>query len=214
MPVENEPQKPRMAIVTNVSGRFMEFKDDIFENRRVYAQKYGYEAINVEGRVDHSREPSWDKVLIAKSVLPYYDWVFWTDADAIITKFDRELERFLSTSHEIVISGVVLEPPNWCNCGMVFLHNSKWTRDFLERLVKAGKSKRGCGLWEGSSFHRLLEDDPKLKTNIKFDMVAPFNCLWLKEKRHGFITHFNAMDWDKRTKVMRDAFVVARAQYG
>ncbi|KAM0949623.1 putative nucleotide-diphospho-sugar transferase [Dioscorea sansibarensis] len=41
----------------------------------------GYDLINADDLVDHSRPPAWSKILVVRSRLSSYDWIFWKDAD-------------------------------------------------------------------------------------------------------------------------------------
>ncbi|RWV78418.1 hypothetical protein GW17_00060620, partial [Ensete ventricosum] len=49
-------------------------------NKQAYAARMGYVFVDAGGMVDHSRPPSWSKILAVRSQLPHYDWVFWNDA--------------------------------------------------------------------------------------------------------------------------------------
>ena len=203
----------RLAIVTTVSGKFMGLRDAIFENRRMYAGIHGYEPVNVEGRVYATHNPSWDKMMMARAILPHYDWVFWTDADAIITKFDTDLERFLTDGHNIILSKAAMQSHNQGNCGMVFLRNCAWTIDFLDKMVVAGKSSKGCGTWEQSEFHRMLEVNPGLKEHIRFDTIGAFNHLFWIDHEMGFITHYAGIKWATRVAEMKKGLRVAKKRY-
>ncbi|RZS17122.1 hypothetical protein BHM03_00049234 [Ensete ventricosum] len=53
-------------------------------NKQAYAARMGYVFVDAGGMVDHSRPPSWSKILAVRSQLPHYDWVFWNDADTMV----------------------------------------------------------------------------------------------------------------------------------
>ncbi|THU73513.1 hypothetical protein C4D60_Mb04t23670 [Musa balbisiana] len=53
-------------------------------NKEAYAARMGYVFVDAGGMVDHSRPPSWSKILAVRSQLPNYDWVFWNDADTMV----------------------------------------------------------------------------------------------------------------------------------
>lgn len=49
-------------------------------NKRAYAARMGYDLINADDLVDHSRPPAWSKIPAVRSRLSSYDWIFWNDA--------------------------------------------------------------------------------------------------------------------------------------
>ncbi|OAY78329.1 hypothetical protein ACMD2_19052 [Ananas comosus] len=62
-------------------------------NKRGYAARMGYDYVDARGAVDPRRPPSWSKILAVRSLLPSYDWVFWNDADTVITNPNISLVR-------------------------------------------------------------------------------------------------------------------------
>ncbi|XP_057859480.2 uncharacterized protein LOC131068322 isoform X2 [Cryptomeria japonica] len=64
-------------------------------NKRNYAYKHGYDFIDATIVLDMQRPPSWSKVLAVRAFLPHYDWVFWNDADSLVTNPDIALEDIL-----------------------------------------------------------------------------------------------------------------------
>ncbi|KAM0949622.1 putative glycosyltransferase 34, nucleotide-diphospho-sugar transferase [Dioscorea sansibarensis] len=54
-------------------------------NMRAYAARMGYDFINAEDLVDQTRPPACSKILAVLSRLPAYDWIYWNDANTVVT---------------------------------------------------------------------------------------------------------------------------------
>ncbi|KAJ6836676.1 putative alpha-1,6-mannosyltransferase MNN10 isoform X1 [Iris pallida] len=67
-------------------------------NKRGYAGRMGYGFVDAERLVDPHRPPSWSKIPAVRSCLGDSDWVFWNDADTIVTNFEISLENILESA--------------------------------------------------------------------------------------------------------------------
>ncbi|KAL6611366.1 hypothetical protein ACP70R_039294 [Stipagrostis hirtigluma subsp. patula] len=65
-------------------------------NKRAYAAAHGYGVAALSAAaVDTRRPPSWSKVLALRAHLHRHHWLFWNDADTLVTNPDIPLERIL-----------------------------------------------------------------------------------------------------------------------
>ncbi|KAG2487085.1 hypothetical protein HYH03_014330 [Edaphochlamys debaryana] len=64
-------------------------------NKRAYAARHGYTYVDASGLLDTSRPASWSKIPAVLSVLADHDWVFWMDADTLVTNLSQPLEALL-----------------------------------------------------------------------------------------------------------------------
>ncbi|XP_026661726.2 probable alpha-1,6-mannosyltransferase MNN10 [Phoenix dactylifera] len=137
--------RPRIAMVTfsaeEIGGgsrrSFRGVMEAVGENKRAYAGRMGYDFIDAGGLVDPSRPPSWSKIPAVRSQLPNYDWVFWNDADTVITNPDISLENILNAAigHSDLRASpdlVVTEDFNGVNAGVFFFRRSEWSEKFLD----------------------------------------------------------------------------------
>ncbi|XP_031484141.1 uncharacterized alpha-1,2-galactosyltransferase C1289.13c-like [Nymphaea colorata] len=103
-----------------------------------YAEARGYDFIDASEEVDRSRPPSWSKILAVKRHLHRYDWVFWNDADSLVTNFDISIEEVLADAigdigHAQSFPDLILTTDvNGVNAGMFFMRNSSWSQAFLD----------------------------------------------------------------------------------
>jgi hypothetical protein len=65
-------------------------------NRRQYAARHGYDVVWEEPSVGPpGRTAHWAKVTALARWLPHYDWVWWLDADAVVTNLTRPVTDVL-----------------------------------------------------------------------------------------------------------------------
>ncbi|EFJ39772.1 hypothetical protein VOLCADRAFT_100552 [Volvox carteri f. nagariensis] len=73
-------------------------------NKQLFADLHGYTYVDASDLLDSSRPASWSKIPAVLSVLDQYDWVFWLDADTLITN--------LSTPVESLLPAIATPPPS------------------------------------------------------------------------------------------------------
>ncbi|CAL9752680.1 unnamed protein product [Musa acuminata subsp. burmannicoides] len=153
--------RPRIAIVSfsdesEGGGRrsFRGVRAAVEGNKRAYAEQMGYGYVDARDLVDRSRPPNWSKILAVRSQLPLYDWVFWNDADTVVTNPNTSLESILQAElehgdFESSPDLVVTEDFNGVNSGLFFVRRSKWSENFLDAwwnqtsFVQFGSTKSG-----------------------------------------------------------------------
>ncbi|CAM0913673.1 unnamed protein product [Alopecurus aequalis] len=80
--------------VRNRRRSFHGMLNAIARNRRAYAAMHGYGlAVLPPQAVDPSRPPAWSKVLALRAHLHCNHWVFWNDADTLVTNPDIPFVR-------------------------------------------------------------------------------------------------------------------------
>nr|XP_010918766.1 probable alpha-1,6-mannosyltransferase MNN10 [Elaeis guineensis] len=188
--------RPRIAIVSfseeervaaggGVGRRsFRGVMEAVRGNKRAYAERMGYDFFDARRLVDPSRPPSWSKILAVRSLLPYYDWVFWNDADTIITNPDISLENILNAAigHSDFQASpdlVVTEDFNGVNAGVFFFRRSKWSEKFLDTwwnqtsFVRFGSTISG----DNTALKHLISSLPpkELKNHVR---TSPMQCLF------------------------------------
>lgn len=68
-------------------------------NKVQYAQRHGYTFIDASDLLDASRPASWSKIVAVKHYLQEFEWVFWVDADTVITNSSIKVESLLPAEH-------------------------------------------------------------------------------------------------------------------
>ncbi|CAL9087239.1 unnamed protein product [Musa textilis] len=176
-------------------------------NKQAYAARMGYVLVDAGGMVDHSRPPSWSKILAVRSQLPHYDWVFWNDADTMVMNPALSLESILyaAIGHVNLDASpdlVVTEDTNGVNAGVFFVRRSEWSDKFLQTwwnqtsFVRFGSTKSG----DNDALKHLLRTLPaeELRAHVA---VSPAQCL------------FNSYPWVPTLKSLHRLFTSPRATW-
>lgn len=125
----------KFAMVTLAIGdQYIDAVSIGFANKQTYAALHGYDFIISHDRLDPSRDTYWQKLRILNQTLltNKYEWVLWTDADALIMNTAVKLEDLVDDQHDLIISYDWFS--NVVNSGHFLLKNSQWGRDFLNRV--------------------------------------------------------------------------------
>jgi len=140
------------------------------ESKREYAKKHGY-AIHIGGEDiwDRTRPISWSKIRFIQKYLGQYDYLVWSDADAVILDQEKRLETHILD--RLPANKDMLWTFDACshyNCGHLVLRGkSPWLKDFLERSYKQVDLIHHIW-WDNAAMIRLFEtnagDREKIET--------------------------------------------------
>ncbi|KAH7690523.1 Glycosyltransferase 34 protein [Dioscorea alata] len=153
-------------------------------NKQAYATHMGYDLINADDLVDQTRPPAWSKILAVQSRLSSYDWIFWNDADTVVTNPAISLESVIwsvigHTDFDESPDFILTEDINGVNLGVFFIRRSKWSENFLNiwwnqtTFISFGSTKSG----DNAAFKHLIDNLPpdELRQHIR---ISPMQCLF------------------------------------
>ncbi|KAG2423866.1 hypothetical protein HXX76_015024 [Chlamydomonas incerta] len=86
---------PDASVVNARASQFSGLLDITGPNKQQYALLHGYRYVDASDLLDRTRPASWSKIPAVLSVLDSSDWVFWVDADTLITNMSTPLEQLL-----------------------------------------------------------------------------------------------------------------------
>jgi hypothetical protein len=189
-----------ITLVTMAIGKqYLDLVKPSIPNKKEYCKKYGYNFFVGYENLDSLRPPPWSKVLYILKIMedPNVKWVFWSDADSLIMRYDIELETFIDENYNIIIA-------QGFNSGEFFIRNCNWSKDLL-RMVYAKNEYIHHHLWENIALVKVLEEKPSLLQYIKqvpmikFNSLSPETCIMYPEvspfkyEKGDFIIHFAAL---------------------
>eukprot|EP00262_Sarcandra_glabra_P003408 TRINITY_DN14088_c0_g1_i2.p1 TRINITY_DN14088_c0_g1~~TRINITY_DN14088_c0_g1_i2.p1 ORF type:complete len:333 (+),score=25.10 TRINITY_DN14088_c0_g1_i2:41-1000(+) len=163
---------------------FKGLMDTVKLNKIEYAEKKGYDFIDASDLVDKRRPASWSKIIAVRSHLQKYDWVFWNDADTLVTNSNISLESILRSvigdddfqnSPDLILT----EDVTGVNAGIFFVRRSKWSVDFLNMwwnqtaFVRFGGSKSG----DNDALKYLVNTMPAAEKQ-RHVRIPPMQCLF------------------------------------
>nr|CAD1843897.1 unnamed protein product [Ananas comosus var. bracteatus] len=185
-PPRSAAPTPSAAAAPRGGGRrsFEGVMEAVEGNKRGYAARMGYDYVDARGAVDPRRPPSWSKILAVRSLLPSYDWVFWNDADTVITNPNISLESILLSAigHSDFDASpdlVVTEDFGGINAGVWLVRRSAWSERFLEAwwnatsFVRLGSTRSG----DNAAMQHLIAalSAEESRAHVR---VSPMQCLF------------------------------------
>jgi hypothetical protein len=149
--------KPRLAVVSAWDGALSELAAVVLPNRQRYCDRWGYELVTRDHWPRAAQlAPVWNKWQLALEALPRFDAVFCVDLDCLVMAPERPLESFLTAADFLASCDC-----NGLNTGAVFLRNSRWTLQFLERSLTTAPRYSGHPSTEQSTLAHLLYAEPR-----------------------------------------------------
>src|SRR4029077_4783322 len=116
-----------IAICTSWDENYKELAAVTSLNHEKYCVKHGYQYYGV-CETSPRKSPHWLKLpAIQRGLEAGHDFVVWMDADVYITNDSISLDKWL------VADFVCSYDFQGLNAGVLFIRNSKWSRDFVER---------------------------------------------------------------------------------
>lgn len=97
-------------------------------NKRAYADSHGYQFCGASESLDRSRPPAWSKLLMCQRAMAGADWLFWSDADAVITNFAVQLETRIDEKADFLYTCDM----NGINTGAFLMRSCEASRRLIE----------------------------------------------------------------------------------
>jgi hypothetical protein len=161
---------PRIAILTFCVGAdYKKAMEPGLASKRAYAAKHGYDFhCGGEDVWDRSKPIPWSKFHYILKYLDSYDYIFWSDADAIILNQDLALETqvlpLLPTEKDIVWT---FDACNHYNNGHLLVRGkSAWVRDYFNRCLQQNDLLYHIW-WDNAAMIRLFESNSADKAKIE-----------------------------------------------
>jgi len=153
------PEKPKICIASIATNDMRELRDLTFPNKKQYAEKHNYGFVGWEDvfheKDKQDRPASWSKLPLILQLFSEYNWIFWSDADSVITNMDKKIEDFIDNDYDLIIAA----DRNGRNCGQFLIKSSQQSWDFLRRAWEQTEFiNDGC--WEQSAIGKLLRENP------------------------------------------------------
>jgi hypothetical protein len=173
----------KIAVVTLVVGDSYKKTMEIpLKNKVLYCEKFHYDLFVGDKRT-HDREFfQWEKIKILSKIMEdtSYDWVFWTDADAMFMNFSIALEQFIDDDALLIISNDY----NGLNNGHFLIKNCPESRAFMKNVWNRVDCIRG-GNEEQVAMEKEIFENPLFSKKTKFIPQRMFNS-FIKESFHHF----------------------------
>lgn len=129
-------------------------------NRHSYARHHGYDVVNVNHLIDHTRPVAWSKFLGILHYLHQYDYLMYIDMDAVIMQPSITIQSLIYATEQSASADLIMQSDwNGPNTGIFLAKNTTWTRDFLQlawNQKQLLKKKKGTLLWSVMWWNRYI----------------------------------------------------------
>lgn len=175
-------------------------------NFRRYSDRHGY-TLYVHRDVPHElgmdANATWFKPWLLHGYMKHHDWVFWLDADLLISDQERPLEPLLEGRDLLLAHDV----GQWSfNAGFMGFRktdaNDRALRHLMEKIAAVeDKSELYAGGGDQAHFIETLKQCGLTGSGVVSDQVS-FNTYWEFRRPDSFIVHYAGMWWDIRAMMM------------
>jgi hypothetical protein len=202
---------PRRAVCTMAHGPHLALLDITGPAIARYAERHGYEAIEVRHRIDATRPVSWDKVALLRSLVTSYDLVVWVDADALVLDRAPDIEASLRPRRFLHLVEHRIDHHRVPNAGVIAMRGGRTSAAFLDRIWSARRFVHDKW-WENAAILHLLGYRelhglrPVLPSPWRLGMgTLPnlWNSIPADRAPDPYIAHFPGMELTKRLELLR-----------
>ncbi|KAF8694395.1 hypothetical protein HU200_038272 [Digitaria exilis] len=183
----SQPEPCRATTGDHLLLRFLKNKLD-------YCRLHGIKLLYNTAHLDPAMVAYWAKLPILRAAMlahPDAEWLWWVDADAVVTDMDFTLP--LSTKyagHNLVLYGwpkEVYERKRWLglNAGVFLIRNCQWSLDFLDEWARMGPASPDHARW-GKAIRHVLSDR---ESDVACDQSALAYLLITERERWGDKVH-------------------------
>jgi hypothetical protein len=161
---------PRIAILTLVVGNdYRKAMEPGLASKREYAARHGYTYLQGnDDDWDRSKPIPWSKFRFILKHLDAYDFLFWSDADAIILNQDLRLEdqvaSLLPPQKDLVWTFDACKHYN--NGHMWIRGGSAWARDYFQRAFEQHELTYHIW-WDNAAMIKLYDTVPEDRDKIE-----------------------------------------------
>lgn len=139
----------------------------VVQNKANYCHIHGYDFCCRTGSQDTTRPPAWSKILlIQKQLEASYPWVFWSDADSVITKLSAKLELLVDSAADLILT----EDQNGINTGNVIWRRTSGVLALL-KIVYATSDQIWGDYWEQGALKRRIDDGTAARLGVRVKII-------------------------------------------
>jgi len=200
-------------------------------NKYEYAMKNNYSFLCQRSYKGYDRPISWFKIKQIIDLLDNYDWIFWTDADSVITNFNIKIEDFIETTYErketLFISpqatpveirlpelkeqNYIIAQDNYSPCmGEFIIRSCDWSKNFFSQIYKQIQFMDDP-IWDNRGQDFLMFNNPEILEYCKFVPKKKINAFYKTSQgesldwEHGdFLCHFPATEPERRLRYTKE----------
>jgi hypothetical protein len=202
----------KIAIVTQITPEIDGYGKHTESINQAYAKQAGYDFHVLREWSFTERAVTWGTVYMLRKYLSQYDYLFWMDADAVVSRFDISLEKFIRQMPDKDILACDDRPmgSSIVNAGTILVKNSTWSKKFLDSWWERGLQKKynAEGLTDQWALSDLYaENEQQVQDHLHVFPTKSFNSIFPGQNTHqsdDFILHLMATSNNVREKIFSE----------
>ncbi|XP_062181844.1 probable glycosyltransferase 6 [Phragmites australis] len=163
------------------------------KNKLDYCRLHGIELLYNTAHLEPSMVAYWAKIPAVRAAMlahPEAGWVWWVDADAVLTDMDFSLPLDRYAGHNLVVYGwekEVYDASSWVglNAGVFLIRNCQWSLDLMDAWARMGPAYPEYAAW-GKTLREALAGKPNDESD---DQSALVYLLLKHRERWGNMTY-------------------------
>jgi len=203
-----------VSILTGYDDSFAHIGDITTPAKKLYASRYFYNFECVR-RFEPSTHPSWQKLRLIyerfNSLAQIYDWIFWMDADGVLTNPDLSVESHIFNcpwykGEDFIASIDWSEGSPW-NAGHFLIKNTHEMREFIKACLWHEEEWGNRAFWDQSAMQDHIRPNLMALLPRRKLMAVPRACRdaapepW---EPGDFIAHCTMDDQDARKRIIQE----------
>lgn len=165
------------------------------ENKREYAERHGY-GFHCPRECRTGRPPAWEKVFVVGEALARSEWVWWLDADAIVTNFETPLESLLDPNFDLI----ACKDFNGFNSGSFLLRSTRWATRFLWNVWRLEEYTHHPWWEQAAMMQELEKEENYLHTKfVDQSLLQSYVEFW---KPGDFVLHVPGKPTAERAEIL------------
>lgn len=193
-------------------------------NKAKYAMMHGYDFICTRNYTGYNRPISWFKIKYILELMNKYDYIFWSDADAVITNPNIKIENLIDISvprqecvylspkavpekvklPELKETNYIIAQDEYSPCmGNFIIKSSSWSYWFFNHIYEQVRFLNDP-IWDNRAQDDLFFNMPSTMEYVKFLPKKMINSMIPDWSSGDFLIHFAATEMPRRTNLMRE----------
>ena len=180
------------------TNEIADVRDVTRPNLEAYCHRHGY-ALHYLTEANSARPASWTKILAMECNLEAHEWLWWADADLVVSGPTRRLEELTDGAAGDLL---IASDANGINCGSFLLRNCAWSHDFLRRVWDTAEDVNH-EWWEQWAIMRLLAASPADRAHVQSVRKRRLNAYPSDWRPGDFVLHTPGLP--DRVRILRAA---------
>lgn len=193
----------KIAILTAYNCQYRDIAQITNGNKLEYCQKFDYDFISCFAKEMPDKTPHWYKIIALQKFLPIYDYIMWTDTDALITNFFVTIEDIILEYYNKFLLISITEPPHRI-CSSNFIIKNDFLSYYFINAILEKKDWYNKDLWEQGAMQEIINENKAVREEISFLEPRVINAGPSDWKTGDFIYHAASHVYDIKIEFVKE----------